>query len=244
VTVVISQKGWVRAGKGHELDPVSLSYKAGDGFQHAARGRSNQLAVFIDSTGRTYSLPAHTLPSARSQGEPLSGRLNPPDGATFIGVVMGQPEDLFLLATDFGYGFVCKLEDMVTRNKAGKATLSVPKGARVLPPVKVRSLEDDWIVAVTSEGYMLVTHLGELPQMPRGKGNKIINVPPAKLKTREEVVVATLLVQDGEAIRVTAGRKFKVMKGAEVDEYAGERGRRGAKLPRGYRKVESVELLN
>jgi len=242
VTVVISQKGWVRAGKGHELDPVSLSYKAGDGFQHAARGRSNQLAVFIDSTGRTYSLPAHTLPSARSQGEPLSGRLNPPDGATFIGVVMGQPEDLFLLATDFGYGFVCKLEDMVTRNKAGKATLSVPKGARVLPPVKVRSLEDDWIVAVTSEGYMLVTHLGELPQMPRGKGNKIINVPGPKLKAREEVVVATILVQDGEAIRVTAGRKFKVMKGAEVDEYAGERGRRGAKLPRGFQKVDALAL--
>ncbi|MBD3618237.1 MAG: DNA topoisomerase IV subunit A [Chromatiales bacterium] len=242
VTVVISQKGWVRAGKGHELDPVSLSYKAGDGFQHAARGRSNQLAVFIDSTGRTYSLPAHTLPSARSQGEPLSGRLNPPDGATFIGVVMGQPEDLFLLATDFGYGFVCKLEDMVTRNKAGKATLSVPKGARVLPPVKVRSLEDDWIVAVTSEGYMLVTHLGELPQMPRGKGNKIINVPGPKLKAREEVVVATILVQDGEAIRVTAGRKFKVMKGAEVDEYAGERGRRGTKLPRGFQKVDALTL--
>ena len=242
VTVVISQKGWVRAGKGHELDPVSLSYKAGDGFQHAARGRSNQLAVFIDSTGRTYSLPAHTLPSARSQGEPLSGRLNPPDGATFIGVVMGQPEDLFLLATDFGYGFVCKLEDMVTRNKAGKATLSVPKGARVLPPVKVRSLEDDWIVAVTSEGYMLVTHLGELPQMPRGKGNKIINVPGPKLKAREEVVVATILVQDGEAIRVTAGKKFKVMKGTEVDEYAGERGRRGTKLPRGFQKVDALAL--
>ena len=242
VTVVISQKGWVRAGKGHELDPVSLSYKAGDGFQHAARGRSNQLAVFIDSTGRTYSLPAHTLPSARSQGEPLSGRLNPPDGATFVGVVMGQPEDLFLLATDFGYGFVCRFEDMVTRNKAGKSTLTVPKGARVLPPVKVRSLEDDWIVAVTSEGYMLVTHLGELPQMPRGKGNKIINVPGPKLKAREEVVMATILVQDGEAIRVTAGRKFKVMKGAEVDEYAGERGRRGSRLPRGFQKVDALAL--
>jgi len=243
ITVVISQKGWARAGKGHELDPAALSYKAGDDYRHAARGRSNQLAVFIDSTGRTYSLPAHTLPSARGQGEPLTGRLNPPDGATFEGVMMGQPEDLYLLATDFGYGFVCKLEDMITRNKSGKATLSVPKGARVLPPVKVRSLEDDWIVAVTSEGYMLVTHLGELPQMARGKGNKIINVPPAKLKSREETVVATILVQDGETIKVTAGKKYKVMKGAEVDEYAGERGRRGAKLPRGYQKVDALELV-
>jgi topoisomerase-4 subunit A len=243
ITVVISQKGWARAGKGHELDPAALSYKAGDDYRHAARGRSNQLAVFIDSTGRTFSLPAHTLPSARGQGEPLTGRLNPPDGATFEGVMMGQPEDLYLLATDFGYGFVCKLEDMITRNKSGKSTLSVPKGARVLPPVKVRSLEDDWIVAVTSEGYMLVTHLGELPQMARGKGNKIINVPPAKLKSREETVVATILVQDGETIKVTAGKKYKVMKGAEVDEYAGERGRRGAKLPRGYQKVDALELV-
>ena len=243
ITVVISQKGWARAGKGHELDPAALNYKAGDDYQHAARGRSNQLAVFIDSTGRTYSLPAHTLPSARGQGEPLTGRLNPPDGATFEGVIMGQPDDYYLLATDFGYGFVCKLEDMITRNKSGKATLTVPRGARVLPPVKVRSMEDDWIVAVTSEGYMLVTHLGELPQMARGKGNKIVNVPPAKLKNREETVVATILVQDGETIKVTAGKKYKVMKGAEVDEYAGERGRRGAKLPRGYQKVDALELV-
>ena len=242
VTVVISQKGWARAAKGHDIDPGSLAYKAGDDFQHAALGRSNQQAIFIDSTGRTYTLPAHTLPSARGQGEPLSGRLNPPDGASFVGVMMGQPEDLYLLTTDFGYGFVCKLEDMISRNKAGKAVLSVPPGARVLPPVKVRSLEDDWIVAITGEGYMLVTALGELPQMARGKGNKIINIPSAKLKSREEVVAAMLLVQDGEPVKITAGKKYKVMKGAEVDEYAGERGRRGAKLPRGYQKVDKAEL--
>ncbi|MEJ2060851.1 MAG: DNA topoisomerase IV subunit A [Gammaproteobacteria bacterium] len=240
VTVVLSRKGWVRAAKGHEVDPSALSYKAGDGYLAAARGRSNQLAVFLDSQGRTYALPAHSLPSARGQGEPLSGRLSPKDGASFVGVIMGQPEDLYLLATDFGYGFVCRLEDMITRNKAGKAVLSVPKGARVLPPVPVRSLEGDWIAAASSEGYLLVTPLAELPQMSRGKGNKIINIPSAKLRSREEVVAAITLVQDGEKLTVYAGKKYKTMKGEEVDEYAGERGRRGHKLPRGYQKVEAL----
>lgn len=242
ITVVLSEKGWVRAAKGHDIDPRSLGYKAGDQFQQAARGRSNQQAVFIDSTGRTYTLPAHGLPSARGQGEPLSGRLNPPSGASFVGVMIGAPEDLYLLATDFGYGFVCRLEDMLGRNKAGKAVLSVPAGAKVLPPVKVRSLERDWIAAATTDGYLLVTHVQGLPQMPRGKGNKIINVPSAKLKSREEVVAAITLVQDGEPLKVTAGKKFKVMKGPEVDEYAGERGRRGHKLPRGFQKVEALEI--
>ena len=242
ITVVLSEKGWVRAAKGHDIDPRSLAYKAGDQFQQAAHGRSNQQAVFIDSTGRTYTLPAHGLPSARGQGEPLSGRLNPPSGASFVGVMIGAPGDLYLLATDFGYGFVCKLEDMLGRNKAGKAVLSVPPGAKVLPPVRVRSLENDWIAAATTDGYLLVTHLQELPQMPRGKGNKIINIPSPRLKAREEVVAAITLVQDGEPLKVVAGKKFKVMKGAEVDEYAGERGRRGHKLPRGFQKVEALEV--
>jgi topoisomerase-4 subunit A len=242
ITVVLSQKGWVRVAKGHDVDPRALSYRAGDGFMAAVQGRSNQLAVFLDSTGRSYALPAHSLPSARGQGEPLNGRLNPPAGAAFVGVIMGAPEDLYWLATDGGYGFVCRLEDMISRNKAGKAVLSVPAGAKVLPPVKVRGLEDDWIVAVTRKGYMLVTALAELPLLNRGRGSKFINISSPKLKTREEYVVAIDLIQDGEKLTLYAGNKHKVMKPAEVDEYAVERGRRGYKLPRGYQKVDAIAV--
>ena len=242
VTIVLSKNGWVRVAKGHEIDPLEMAYKAGDGFAAVARGRSNQLAVFIDSAGKTYALPAHSLPSARGQGEPLSGRLKPADGSRFIGVMAGDPEQLFLLASDSGYGFVVKLGDMYTRNKAGKATLSVPRGANVLPPVAIRSLQDDWIVAVSSEGYMLVIPLAELPQMSRGKGNKIINIPSAKLKSREEFVAAIDCIQDGEKLAVYAGKKHKTMRAVEVDEFAGERGRRGRKLPRGYQKVDRIRV--
>ncbi len=243
VTVVLSRNGWVRVAKGHDINPEDMSYKAGDGFLAAARGRSNQMAVFIDTFGKTYAVTAHTLPGARGQGEPLSGRLKPANGARFAGVMLGEPGDLYLLASDAGYGFVTKLEDTITRNKAGKSTLSVPKGCGVLPPVRVRSLKDDWIVAVTSEGYTLVIALEEVPQMSRGKGNKIINVPSAKLKAREEYVAAIDCIQDGEKLTVYAGKKHKTMKAAEVDEFAGERGRRGRKLPRGYQKVDRIEVL-
>ncbi len=243
VTVVLSRNGWVRVAKGHDINPEDMSYKAGDGFLAAARGRSNQMAVFIDTFGKTYAVTAHTLPGARGQGEPLSGRLKPANGARFAGVMLGEPGDLYLLASDAGYGFVTKLEDTITRNKAGKSTLSVPKGCGVLPPVRVRSLKDDWIVAVTSEGYTLVIALEEVPQMSRGKGNKIINVPSARLKTREEYVVAIDCIQDGEKLTVYAGKKHKTMKADEVDEFAGERGRRGRKLPRGYQKVDRIEVL-
>jgi topoisomerase IV subunit A len=242
LTVVLSKMGWVRAAKGHDVDAEGLSYKSGDAYLALARGRSNQPVVFIDSAGRTYTLPAHTLPSARGQGEPLSGRLSPPDGARFVGVMMGAPSDLFLLSTDYGYGFVCSLDDMQSRNKAGKAVLSVPAGAKVLPPVRVRDIAQDWIAAATSEGHLLVTPLAELPRMARGKGNKIINVPSARLKTRAEWVAAITLVQDGEPLTVVAGKKFKTMKGSEVDEYAGERGKRGRKLPRGFQKVDELKV--
>jgi len=242
MTIVLSRNGWVRVAKGHEIDPEEMNYKSGDEFAMAARGRSNQLTVFIDSTGKTYALPTHSLPSARGQGEPLSGRLKPADGARFVGVMAGDPEQRFLLASDSGYGFAVRLGDMYTRNKAGKATLSVPKGAGVLAPVPVRSLEDDWIVAVTTEGYMLVIPLAELPQMTRGKGIKIINIPSARLKSREEYVAAMQCIQDGEKLTVYAGKKHKTMKAAEVDEFAGERGRRGRKLPRGYQKVDRISV--
>ncbi len=242
VTVVLSQKGWVKIAKGHEVDARGLGYKTGDGFLAAATGRSNQLAVFLDSAGRSYALPAHSLPSARGQGEPLSGRLNPPSGANFVGVMIGSPEELYLLGSDGGYGFVCRLGDMISRNKAGKAVLSVPTGTKVLPPVKVRKVDEDWMVAVTREGYMLVVALSELPLLNRGRGSKFIGIPTHKLKAREDYIIATALIQHGEKLTLYVGNKHKVMKPAEIDEHVAECGRRGYKLPRGYRKIEAIEV--
>ncbi len=239
-TVILSQRGWVRAAKGHEVDPLEMNYKSGDQYQAHAFGKSNQMAVFLDSQGKAYTLPAHSLPSARGQGESLTARFSPADGAAFVGTMIGDPSSLYFLATNFGYGFVCKLEDLYSRNKSGKRILNVPAGAKVLPPVLIRSHEEDWIVAVGSEGYMLVTELSEFPLMSKGKGIKFINIPSAKLKAGEETVDHVRLVQDGEAITLYCGKKHKTMKGAEVDEYAGERGRRGLKLPRGYRVVDRI----
>lgn len=244
VTVVISQKGWVRAAKGHELDPQGLSYKAGDGYQSSTRGRSNQMAVFLDTTGRTYTLTAHNLPSARGQGEPLSGRLNPPNGATFVAVMMGATDDQYLLASDAGYGFICSLGDMQTRNRAGKVMLTLPKRSEVLPPLRIKDqVQQQRIVAVSTAGYMLVVSLDQLPRLTRGKGNKIINVPAAKLKSREEFVRGIALIRNDEKLTLYAGKRHKTMRPTEVEEYAGERGRRGRKLPRGYQKVDAIVVV-
>jgi topoisomerase-4 subunit A len=242
ITVVLSKKGWVRAAKGHDVDPRKLNYKSGDEFQAAATGKSNQLAVFMDSTGRAYTLPAHKLPSARGQGDPLTSHFTLPAGASFVSVMIGDPDQLYLVGSTFGYGFVVRLGDMHARTKTGKAVLNVGKQARALPAVPVRDTGLDYIIAVTSEGHMLVTELSELPQMSRGKGNKIINIPAARLKAGDETVTALSLIQDGEKLTVHAGRKYKVMKPDEVDGYYGERGRRGLKLPRGYRSVDRLEV--
>jgi len=239
-TVILSQRGWVRAAKGHEVDPIEMNYKTGDLYQAHAFGKSNQMAVFLDSQGKAYTLPSHSLPSARGQGESLTARFNPADGASFVGVMTGDASNLYFLATNFGYGFVCKLEDLYSRNKAGKRILNVPDGAKVLPPVLVRSHQEDWVVAVGSKGYMLVTELSEFPLMSKGKGIKFINIPSAKLKAGEEAVDHVCLVQDGEALTLHCGKKHKTMKGAEVDEYVAERGRRGLKLPRGYQVVDRI----
>jgi len=242
LTVVLSQRGWARAAKGHEIDGGSLTYKSGDGYQGAAKGRSNQLALFLDSSGRSYTLMAHNLPSARGQGEPLTGRFKTPPGAEFVGVLMGEPEEHVLLASDAGYGFVIKLEELLTRNKTGKKVVSVPKGCRLLPPVMVRDLEQDWVVAVTTEGNMLVVDIAELPVLPKGKGNKIIGIPGKRAAAREEYVAAMCIIQDGERLTLVSGQRHKTMKPAEVDEYASERGRRGSKLARGFRKVDVLQV--
>ena len=240
ITVVLSDKGWVRAAKGHEVDPLSLSYKAGDHFLDSKPGKTNQLAIFIDSTGRCYALPTHTLPSARGQGEPLTGRLSPPDGATFRGLVMGDPNQLCLLATDQGYGFIIKLEDLVTRNKKGKGILKVPPGAKVLPPILVKDMETHWVAAATNEGRLLIHHIEELPILPRGKGVKIINIPSAKLKTGEEFVTAITVINEDDSIVIHSGKRHKVLKPADMEHYEGERAQRGHKLPQGFRSVERM----
>ena len=242
VTVILSEKGWVRAGKGHDLDPTALQYKSGDQYLAAAKGRSNQLAVFIDSTGRTYSLPAHELPSAKSHGEPLTSSLTPPPGASFIGVMMGDPEDLWMLATDDGYGFVARLEDMMTRLKAGKSIVNVGSGATVLRPQRIGSYESDYAAFASTEGKLLVFELVELPQMARGKGVQTLKIHRTPIAP-EKIVSAAVVPKDGTLI-VKAGKRFTSLKRADLDEYIGKRAQRGLKLPRGFQNVTSIRAWN
>jgi topoisomerase-4 subunit A len=239
VTVVLSERGWVRAGKGHDLDPTALQYRSGDAFLHAAKGRSNQLAVFIDSTGRTYSLPAHELPSAKSHGEPLTSSLAPPGGATFIGVMMGEADDLWLLTTDDGYGFVARLEDMMTRLKAGKAVVNVGKGASVLRPQRVLNYETDYIAAASTEGKLLLFEAAELPVLARGKGVQTIKLHRTPIAP--EKVVGTAVVPAEGTLVVHAGKRHTNLKGGDdLDSYIGKRAQRGLKLPRGFQSVNLI----
>jgi topoisomerase-4 subunit A len=241
VTVVLSTGGWVRSAKGHEIDPHSLSYKTGDAFQSAARGRSLQQAVFIDSTGRTYALPAHSLPSARGQGEPLSGRLNPPDGAKFAGVIMGEPEDLWLVASDAGYGFTVRLKELITDRRAGKTVLNVPENSLVLPPAFVPTPES-LVAVVSSEGKLLVFPVSEVPEMPRGKGNKLYDIATKKAAAREELLTGVAVIPPKGQLILWSGEKQKVLEWGDLKEYRGQRAQRGAVLPRGWpRKVDRLE---
>lgn len=242
VTVVLSERGWARAAKGHDVDPLTLSYKSGDGFLAAAKGRSSQQAMFIDSSGRVYSVAAHTLPSARGQGDPLSGRFNPPDGAAFCGAMIGDPDDKWLLASDAGYGFVASLADLASRNKAGKAVLRVPKGGRAVVPAPVPAAAGSFIAAVTSTGRMLVFELDELPELAKGKGNKIIGIPSKKYLSGEEKLQALAVVPDEKNLVVHSGQRFMTIKWLPLDDYYGERGRRGKMLPQGWRKVDRLDI--
>ncbi|MCB1772360.1 MAG: DNA topoisomerase IV subunit A [Gammaproteobacteria bacterium] len=241
VTVVLSEKGWVRAAKGHEINPAELSFKSGDGFCQAVRLRSNQQAVFLDSAGRSYSLQAHTLPSARGQGEPLTGRFNPPAGEHFVAALGGDPEQWWLLASDAGYGFRVQAKDLLANKKAGKAVLTLPKGARVLKPTPVGDADTDRVVVVTNEGRMLVIPANDLPALTRGKGNKIIGIPTKHVAERSEYVVDILVVPDGGRVRLNSGKRHLNLRAADLNAYEGERGRRGNKLPRGFQKVDGIE---
>jgi topoisomerase IV subunit A len=238
VTVVLSEKGWVRAGKGHDLDASALQYKGGDAFLHSAKGRSNQLVVFLDSTGRTYSLPAHELPSAKGHGEPLSSSLAPPAGASFVGVMMGEPDELWLLTTDDGYGFVIRLEEMMTRLKAGKSIVNVGKGASALRPQRVANFETDLVAAATTEGKLLLFGVQELPQLSRGKGVQTIKIHRTPIAP--EKVVATAVVPVDGTLVVHAGKRYTNLKRADLESYIGKRAQRGLKLPRGFQNVTTI----
>lgn len=243
VTVILSEKGWIRAAKGHEIDPESLNYRTGDAFKQASKGRSNQYAVLLDSTGRCYSQPVHDMPSARSLGEPLSSRVTPPDGATFEGVMMGAPDSLFLLASDAGYGFMVKLADLYAKNKNGKLVLSVPKGARVLQPASVFDADNDYIAAISSIGRLLVTDINEFPMLAKGKGLKIMQIPTAKLKSREEYVTAIAVFSEGDSLLLDSGKRHITLKPKDIDVYYADRGLRGNMLPRGFRQVDRMLTL-
>ena len=240
ITVVLTERGWVRAAKGHEIDPRGLSYRSGDAYRAMARGRSNQLAVFLDSTGRVYCLPAHTLASARGQGEPLAGRINPPDGASFEGVLIGSSDQLYVVATDAGYGFIVRLEDLWSRNRAGKTCVTVGQDARLLVPRPVSDPTAGRLAAVSRAGRLHVYPNSELPRLARGKGVKFIDIPSAKARAREDFVVDIEVVPSGASLTVHAGRQYLTLKPSELEHYAP--GRKGKLLPRGFQRAERLEI--
>jgi topoisomerase IV subunit A len=242
ITVVLSEKGWVRAAKGHEINAAELSYRAGDQLGYTAPGRSNQEAVFIDSTGRSYSLPAHSLPSARGLGEPLTGRISPPDGASFKGVLIGQADTLVLLGSDAGYGFITRLEDLYAKNKAGKAVLNLPHGAAVLTPALVLDRETDRVAALSNTGRLLVFPVRELPQLTKGKGLQMVQIAAKRVAAREEFLIGALALPQGSAITIRAGQRHITLKHVDLNEYDGARAGRGEKLPRGFQSPLAMLL--
>jgi topoisomerase-4 subunit A len=241
-TIVLSKSGWVRAAKGHEIDPTTLNYKAGDEFQHAARGRSNQQAVFLDASGRAYSLPAHTLPSARSLGEPLTSRFTPAEGGRFMYAIAGDTEQKLVLASSWGYGFVTDTVNLHSKMKAGKAMISLPGDSEPVAPAIITSDAADTIACVTSDGYLLAFPLAELPALSKGKGNKLINIPPKRLKAGEEYMIGMVVVSLTEEILVWAGQRYLRIGKKDLEHFRGDRAKRGRKLPRGFQRVTRIEI--
>lgn len=244
ITAVISKQGWIRAAKGHDIDGAGLSYKSGDGFKLACAGRMNQPLILLDSTGRSYTLDAHTLPSARGQGEPITGRITLQKGATIEAAISGKEDTKVLLASDAGYGFITSIADLSSKTKNGKVALTLPKNANVLSPLSVEDMQHALIAAITSEGRLLVFPVAELPELSRGKGNKIINIPSVRAATREEVVCDLAVFMPDATLQVHAGRQHLKLKPSDLEHYRGERGRRGNKLPRGYQRVDKLEVMS
>ncbi|MCI4566813.1 DNA topoisomerase IV subunit A [Lysobacter sp. CFH 32150] len=240
MTIVLSEKGWIRAAKGHDIDASTLSYREGDGLLAAAKGRSTQQVAFLDSTGRSYSSAAHTLPSARGNGEPLTGRFSPAPGASFQALATGDNDTRFVLASSHGYGFVTRFENLTGRQKAGKAMLSLTPGAKVMQPAIVANAAADRVVAVTSAGHLLAFPVSELPELDKGKGNKLIDIPKAKLGT--ERVVAIAVISPGGTLAVKSGARTMTLSFKDLDEYVGSRATRGGLLPRGWQKVDGLAV--
>lgn len=242
ITVVLSKNGWIRAAKGHDIKGQELSYKAGDEFKAQTTGRSNQQILFFDSEGKVYSLPGHVLPSARGQGEPLTGKLNPAEGMLFEALTGGEPEQKVVLISDAGYGFIATISDLYVKNRNGKACIKLPENARILTPKLVSQLENSWIACATSAGRLLIFPLNELPELSRGKGNKLIGIPSAKAASREEYLIDVTILSGDECLTVHAGKRHFTLKEADLNHYKGERGRRGNRLPRGLQNVTCLEV--
>ncbi|MBX6949783.1 DNA topoisomerase IV subunit A [Providencia rettgeri] len=242
ITVVLSDMGWVRSAKGHDIEPTNLNYKAGDGFKGAARGKSNQAAVFLDSTGRSYSVDPLELPSARSQGEPLTGKLSLPPGATIEHVLMAPEEQKYLMASDAGYGFICTFNDLVTKNKAGKALISLPDNAKVLAPIELHNEQEDLLLAITKAGRMLIFPVSDLPQLSKGKGNKIINIAGAQAASGDDLLTWLMILPTGASMTLHFGKRKLKFKAEDLQKYRAERGRKGTSLPRGMHNIERIDI--
>ena len=239
ITVILSSAGWIRSAKGHEIDPISLNYRGDDSLQDFCRGRNNQNAVFLDSQGKAYSIPGHTLPSARGLGDPITGRVSADSGVEFMSTVIGNDEDKFMISNSAGYGFISEFKNMVSSKKSGKAFMKPPQGSKILKALKVED-RHNFIVAVSNIGRLLIFSLSELPILPKGKGNKIINVPKAKFESGEEFVSAVALLADTSSLRIESGKRFLTLKIKDLENYISSRAKRGNMLPQGYRKVDSM----
>jgi topoisomerase-4 subunit A len=240
LTVVLSQKGWIRAAKGHDFDVESLSYRSGDSLLDVVKCRSTQPVYILDSTGRAYSTPAHNLPSARTQGEPLTGRLNPPDGAVFTHLLAGNPDDWYVLASDFGYGFRVQLKELLSKNKAGKLMITLPDAASVIKPVPLQN-DSDMLAVVTLQGRLLIFPSAELPALAKGKGNKLIQILPAELDNKTDYVIAAVALPPDKSLKVLAGKRHLSLKHMDILHYTGGRAKRGMPLPRGFQRVDGLE---
>jgi len=240
LTVVLSQKGWIRAAKGHDIEVDTLGYRAGDGLLASVKSRSTQAIYLLDSTGRAYSTSAHDLPSARTQGEPLTGRLNPPQGSMFTHLLAGNPDDWYVLASHYGYGFRVQLKELSSKNKAGKLMITLPDGAKVLKPAPIHEASD-LLAVVTLQGRLLIFPVADLPALARGKGNKLIQIPTLDLTSEKDYVVAVLSMPENCALKVVSGKRFLTLKTADIEHYTGSRAKRGSALPRGFQRVDGLE---
>lgn len=242
VTIILSQKGWIRAAKGYDIEVESLNYRAGDGYLSSAKGRTTLPAYVLDSTGRVYTITTHDLPSARSQGEPLTGRLNPPPGSWFTDVFSGQPDDWVLMSSSAGYGFRVQLKELFSKNKAGKAVLMLPDKAKVLTPAPIPQGYDLLAVA-TLQGRLLIFPVAELPELTKGKGNKLIQIPTTDVVTGKDAVVAVTALAAHAELKVICGKRFVMLKAMDIERYSGNRANRGSSLPRGFQKVDALECV-